>query len=104
MYPHEIQAIPVRSVVGGEWEVGEKDHGSLANLGVVGVGPAVVGGGSSTAEQRWRSRMTNFGELRPAMQGRTWVVGVEKSFAGDGGGAERRRGRVRVRGPVLGYL
>ena len=52
MYPHEIQAIPVRSVVGGEWEVGEKDHGSLANLGVVGVGPEVVRGGSSTAEQR----------------------------------------------------
>ena len=44
--------IPVRSVTGGEGEVGEKDHGSLANLGVVGVGPEVVRGGSSTAEQR----------------------------------------------------
>ena len=52
MYMHGIRVIPVRSVTGGEGEVGEKDHGSLANLGVVGVGPEVVGGGSSTAEQR----------------------------------------------------
>ena len=42
--------------------MGEKDHGSLANLGVVGVGPAVVGGGSSTAEQDdqlWRAPAGN---------------------------------------------
>ena len=52
MYPHGIRAIPARSVAGGEGEVGEKDHGSLANLGAVGVGPEVVEGGSSTAEQR----------------------------------------------------
>ena len=50
MYPHGIRAIPARSVAGSEGEVGEKDHGSLANLGVVGVGPEVVGGGSSMAE------------------------------------------------------
>ena len=52
MYPHGIRVIPVRSVTGGEGEVGEKDHGSQANLGVVGVGPEVVEGGSSTVEQR----------------------------------------------------
>ena len=46
------QSPVARSVTGGEGEVGEKDHGSLANLGVVGVGPEVVGGGNSMAEQR----------------------------------------------------
>ena len=50
MYAHGIRAIPARSVAGGEGEVGEKGQGSVANLGVVGVGPEVVGGGGSTAE------------------------------------------------------
>ena len=63
MYSHGIQAILARSIAGGEGEVGEKDHGSLANLGVVGVGPEVVGGGSSTAEQRWRGSSSKSGEL-----------------------------------------
>ena len=55
MYAHGIQAISARSVSCSEGEVGEKGQGSVANLGVVGVGPEVVGEGGSTAEQRWRS-------------------------------------------------
>jgi hypothetical protein len=54
VYTHGIRAIPARSVAGGEGEVGEKVQGSVANLGVVGVGPEGVGGGASTAEQRRR--------------------------------------------------
>ena len=50
MYSHGNQAIPARSVAGGVGEVGEKGQGSITNLGVVGVGPEGVGGGSSTAE------------------------------------------------------
>jgi hypothetical protein len=52
VYSHGIRAIPARSVVGGEGEVVEKFQGSLANLGVAGVGLEMVGGGGSTAEQR----------------------------------------------------
>jgi hypothetical protein len=51
---------------GDEGEVGEKDHGSIANLGVVGVGPEVVGGGFSMAEQRWRGSSSKSGDLRQA--------------------------------------
>ena len=38
VYSHGIRVIPARSVADDEEEVGEKDHGSIANLGVVGVG------------------------------------------------------------------
>ena len=50
MYAHGIRAIPGRSVAGGVGEVGEKGQGSIANLGVVVVGPEGVGRGGSTAE------------------------------------------------------
>jgi len=50
VYAHGIRAIPARSVSCNKGEVGEKGQGSVANLGVVGVGPEVVGGGGSTVE------------------------------------------------------
>ena len=53
-YPRGIRSIPARSVTGGEGEVGEKSHGSLANLWVVEAWLGVAGGGGSTVEQRWR--------------------------------------------------
>ena len=39
----------------------------IANVGVVGVGQEVVGGGGSTAEQRWRRSSSKSGELEPAL-------------------------------------
>ena len=50
MYTHGIQAIPARSIAGGEEDVAEKVQGSSAHLGVVGVGSGKVGGSGSTAE------------------------------------------------------
>ena len=80
---------------GDEGEVGEKDHGSLANLGVVGVRPEVVGGGGSTTEPRWRRSSSKSGELRRARAG----AAVPSSFTGGRGrrvGA--RPGQCRGRG------
>ena len=67
MYSHGIRAILARSVADGEEEVGEKDHGSIGNLGVVGVGPEVVGegelhGGAEVAArfgQLWRAPVSS---------------------------------------------
>jgi hypothetical protein len=69
VYSHGIRVIPARSVADGEEEVREKDHGSIANLGVVGVGPEVVEGGGSTAKQRWRRSSFKSDELRRARAG-----------------------------------
>ena len=64
VYPRGIRAIPARSVTGGEGEVGEKDHGSLANFWVVEAWLGVVGGGGLTVEQRWQRGLANSGVLQ----------------------------------------
>ena len=74
----------------------------MANLGVVGVGPEVVGGGGSTAEQRRRRFASKSGELEPARRGLAAPLEVEEGMQmlipGNAGmegarrrGAERRR-------------
>ena len=59
--------ILARSIASGEEEVGEKVHGSSADLGVVGVGLEEVGGGGSTVEQRRRRCASKSGKLEPAL-------------------------------------
>jgi hypothetical protein len=91
--------------------VGEKVQGSLANLGVVGVGLEMVGEGGSTAEQRRQRCASKSGELGPARLGLTASLEVEEGEMGSGRGnagaeearrhdAKRRRrwGRRRSRG------
>ena len=52
-----------------EGEVGEEVQGSVANLGVVGVGSEGVRKGDSTAEQKRRRSSSKSGELRRARAG-----------------------------------
>ena len=61
--------MPTRSIAGGEGEVGEEVQGSVANLGVVGVGSKGVRKGGSMAEQKRRRSSSKSGELRRARAG-----------------------------------
>ena len=76
--------------------MGEKAHGSLEHLGVVGVGLEEVGGGGSMAEQRRRRGSSKSGELGPAWLGLKASLEIEEDATRFGRGyavAEEARRR-----------
>ena len=75
-----------------EGEVGEEVQGSVANLGVVGVGSEGVGKGGSTAEQKRQRSSSKSGELRRARAG---GAGLDSFTGGRGSHNGVRSGQCR---------